>query len=591
MFSGFSVWDDEGYLLATVKAVVDHHVLYDQIYTLYGPFYYLVEWLFYAVTGLAPSHDCVRLIGWMLWPTCTVLLTWPVYRITRSVVLGAFTLIVVMRLLVFFAWDPGHPEEICLALLAGVILGLTGISSTVSAGRMVALGVLAASICQTKINLGVYVCLALLLALLAALRGNKWRNVLLAATAATSLVLVTGIMTPLFHFSWVREYWVLFIASFCTVLPAAFIAKSEVVIGARSWVTLVSAFALAYAAAILPFLARGTTISAFLYGTIFQHKDFSQHWANASALGAGTILCSACSLCLFLLWLIKPGNQTLLAALQLFKAVLALPAAYLLLLYRMDWPVGVKIMTFAAPFTWLLLLLPTVENGASTRFPRIALAFISVFVNLYAFPVAGSQNLFAIVPLALVIAIFLHDGLVSLALRTARLPQFWPKVLAAAAGFVLTAYGYLHDLRAERYRYTGTPSLALPGAVRVHDYPKRVKTFQWLTHKIDARCSSFFSMPGFFSLYFWTQEDSPTLKMINNPGFLDNPRQHLILRDLTTKDTPCIVYSPDLMAFFHASDFLQSSPIGQYLKSNFVTADQRDGYQFMVRKGTALAKR
>ncbi len=171
MFSGFSVWDDEGYLLATVKAVVDHHVLYNQIYTLYGPFYYLVEWLFYAVTGFAPSHDCVRFIGWFLWPTCTVLLAWPVFRVTRSLVLSAFTLVAIMRMLIFFQWSPGHPEEICLTLLGCLIVCLTGITRIASLPRMAAFGALCAALCQTKINLGVYVTLAVLLVLFAGFAG------------------------------------------------------------------------------------------------------------------------------------------------------------------------------------------------------------------------------------------------------------------------------------------------------------------------------------------------------------------------------------------------------------------------------------
>ncbi len=396
-------------------------------------------------------------------------------------------------------------------------------------------------------------------------------------------------MAPLFRFSWDRIYFCLFAIALCTVLGTALFTRVDAVIPSRGWGFMAAGFAVAYAAIITPFLARGTTIRAFLYVTIFQHKDFTHHWFRATDLGIGTVFCSVCSLALFLTWLNNKNRarnqQSYLSALQILKLVLALLVAYLLLCRPMNWPLGVIIMAYVAPFTWLVLLPPPGENAQSTRFARIAIAILSVFVNLYAFPVAGSQSLFAVLPLVPVIAICLYDGLVFLSLRSASLSYFWPKLAAAALATLLIAYTYLHSARYFRYLYTGTPSLALPGAARIHDYPNRVKTFQWLAQQIDARCSSFFSMPGLFSLYFWTKQDSPTLMMMNDwPGFLSSSQQQVVIRDLSDRNTACVVYDPALVSFFHASAAIPSSPLAHYIQSEFVTVDRRDGYEFMVRK-------
>ena len=39
MFTGFSAYDDEGYMLTALKSYVNHGHLYDQVFTQYGPFY------------------------------------------------------------------------------------------------------------------------------------------------------------------------------------------------------------------------------------------------------------------------------------------------------------------------------------------------------------------------------------------------------------------------------------------------------------------------------------------------------------------------------------------------------------------------
>jgi len=39
MFSHFGFWDDEGYLMETVRSMLQGHRVYDEIYMLYGPFY------------------------------------------------------------------------------------------------------------------------------------------------------------------------------------------------------------------------------------------------------------------------------------------------------------------------------------------------------------------------------------------------------------------------------------------------------------------------------------------------------------------------------------------------------------------------
>ena len=585
-FFNLNSFDDEGYLLATVKAFVEHHALYDQIYTLYGPFYYLVEWLFYGVTGFAPSHDCVRLIAFVLWSFCAAMLSWPVYHMTRSLLLSGFTLVVAVQTLVFFQWSPGHPEEICLALLACLLVLLCGVSGEISKRRMLAFAILAAAIAQTKINLGLYVSLAILLSLLLTLSKGRSRTIMLAATGMLSVVLIAGIMSSLFRFSWVRDYFCLFLIAFSTVLIGAFFMRLDAVISRNSWYVLILAYVLTYTAILVPFLLRGTTIWGFFYATIWQHRNFTKHWFRASAFGAGTLFWSACSLLLFAAWLLKfAKHQRFLLALQWLKGILGACAAFQLLIHRANWPICPIIMSFIAPFTWLILIEPVSKGIDPKQFGRVALALISVFVNLYAFPVAGSQDLFAIIPMISVIALFLHDAVAEISVRNWIVLSSRVWRTAAIGASILIAASYVRELSRSYLEYSRNAPSPLPGSTHIHVSPEQASTFQWLTQEVDNRCPSFFSMPGLFSFYFWTRQTSPTLMMMNDwPGFLDQSQQEIVVRDLVKLSTTCIVYNPSLIKLFHAENLLPSSPLAQYIQSNFVTTDQRAGYELMVRK-------
>ena len=72
MFTGISQYDDDGYLLISVRKLLDGHRMYDDVFTQYGPFYYAVNWLFYT-TGIPVSHDSERLFAIVLWLLAAVL--------------------------------------------------------------------------------------------------------------------------------------------------------------------------------------------------------------------------------------------------------------------------------------------------------------------------------------------------------------------------------------------------------------------------------------------------------------------------------------------------------------------------------------
>jgi hypothetical protein len=77
MFTGFSVWDDEGTLLLTVRQFLGGMKLYDQIKG-YGPVYYSYNWIRIA-SGTPATHDTVRMSSLIPWLLTALVCAWIVY--------------------------------------------------------------------------------------------------------------------------------------------------------------------------------------------------------------------------------------------------------------------------------------------------------------------------------------------------------------------------------------------------------------------------------------------------------------------------------------------------------------------------------
>src|SRR5262245_64052464 len=60
MFSGFQDYDDEGYLLISLRDYARGGVLYDQVYTQYGPAYYQLLTAVFGLFGLPFTHTAGR---------------------------------------------------------------------------------------------------------------------------------------------------------------------------------------------------------------------------------------------------------------------------------------------------------------------------------------------------------------------------------------------------------------------------------------------------------------------------------------------------------------------------------------------------
>src|SRR5262249_16063728 len=164
MFSIFHFYDDEGCILITVRSFIDGHALYDDVFSMYGPLPVLLKWVLFTATGQPVGHDAGRLLSLASWLATSALAGAIALRLTGSLVAGCVGMVFVFQGLGLTTWEPGHPQELCALLLVLVVLLATfvGLKSGRRAVPIVAaLGIAAGCLAMSKINVFVFLMLAL----------------------------------------------------------------------------------------------------------------------------------------------------------------------------------------------------------------------------------------------------------------------------------------------------------------------------------------------------------------------------------------------------------------------------------------------
>jgi hypothetical protein len=601
MFTGFSPWDDDGYVLIGIRSLLHGRRLYDDIYSQYGPFYYLVHWIVYSAFRQPVSHDVERFIGVVLWLLSAILWARVVYLLTRSPVWAALAFFLATKLLQFFPWSAGHPEEICMALLSALAVIACGLSPMRAGRGAAALAAVVAALALTKVNIGLYLAIAIGLILLKATPPTRFQRFALLSLSCAGIVLPVALMSPLLGFSWTRIYC--FTATLligATIVLADGASPRSFLTGRIWWIAALS-FMGSVLLVTFPFFFHGTSFRALLYMTVLQHAGFARNFYVPALVGRKSLLMTGFSLVLLVAVCLRkrrsatrelapdsggaPASDWIGAGLLGIKTAAGLGCAVAVVGLNVN--AALFIFKYCTPFIWLVLLHPAEATAEEPRAGRFALCVIAAFTYLYAFPVAGNQLGFASVPVAIVSLLLLRDGTQGIAkFFPAELPYRRALRIAPALASLLILALFLHELRSAYRSYTNTnsASLGMPGAERIRVTRRTAGVYRWIKQNLDS-CQAIYSMPGLFSLYFWTAKEPPTdLTAGDSIGLLNEAQQRTVANDLSRYRGMCIVYSPALVEFWRRGQDLSRSPLLHYIQTEFTRAASYDGYFIMKRK-------
>jgi hypothetical protein len=590
LFTGFSDWDDEGSLMMSVKQYLQGYTLYADMPSGYGPVYYFYNSAVRTLSGTAVTHNATRFGAILpLLMTCLIC-AWYIFQFTRSLVLASAVHISTFLLLGFFGYEPGHPQELCILLLVSFIAAGQLVSSRRWHSLGISLlGIIAAALCLVKVNIGVFMVLAAALAFLFHLPDGRLTRAATVIAAAAAISLPFILMKSRLDDFRTQAFCVVVAASIISVMLRLIALPRIESIRARDCWIAIGSFAAFFAGTLLYLETRGIGLFAILDSLVLSNLRLSvlsrvwyvppplaRLWIQWAIVGTATALVlnrletdehvahESVSWVLFPLKLLF-GAAT--AALGFFRITLG----------------------FAPPFAWLALTPPSGEARASQSFPRTLLCSAGILQTLYAYPAAGSQREFIKIPLLLIAALCVADGASGLSFRT----RLSPRTLKWAMAVLLIAVpvSYLALIHRSQQTYNALPSLALRGAERIHVEAEEARQYQWLTNNIENYCDVMFGLPNIPSLHFWTARD-PVTTLIWDGWILNATaeQQNAVQSALAKHRDACIVYNPDLVAFWNRTGDLdvEALPLVRYIRSEFKTLAETNHYSLLIRNDRPL---
>ncbi|HEY2480200.1 MAG TPA: hypothetical protein VGI17_15915 [Solirubrobacterales bacterium] len=596
MFSGFSAYDDEGYMLTALKSFVNHGHLYDHVFTQYGPFYYDFWGGFFSLFSIPVTHDSGRSVVMVLWVLSSLLFGLGILRITRSIILGLGTQILTFAALEVLTNEPMHPVSSIALMLALIVVISTFVGKGESRWAMGLLGAVVAALVLTKINVGAFAVVSVALACAVSYQqfwGRRWPRILVELVFLAIPVLL---MASKFDEGWARHYSVHVFATALAVVIA--LRANQPVrrrIGELRW--LIGGFLVLAVASCLAVLVTGTSIHGLIDGVIRQPLRQSNAFTIRMELSRREYAFDLLSVGAALAYWYASRRRTepgpaWLALGSVFAIVVGLTMAFSVVGQLL--PFNDRSLTGYAlsmlPFVWVALATTTTgEETQGFAFARLLLPLLAVLQGLHGFPVAGSQTLLSVVLVVPVGALCVSNGVRGLSRLVTVEPDrlallgFGALVTVVIAWFVVVTY--LRDpLRQSRGSYHTSYELELPGAHDIHlGNPEEVRLYENVAHAMQENCRQTVMEPGMDSFYLWSEEEPPSLTATGWETLFDDEAQEQVIEDTASIEGLCLLRNKERAAGWG----LREGPLVTYLEHGFKLIGKWDEYELLRREGPA----
>jgi hypothetical protein len=539
IFTRFAPYDDEGYLMISLRSFLSGVPLYEELYTQYGPAYYQFFGAVFRLFDMPVDHDHGRLVSLSCWSLS-----------------GA---------------------------LSVLVASLGAAPRLNRAGGAVA-GVMVALLALTKINVGLFAVLSF--TLVAACLSPWLKKRPLIAYAA---VLVHGAVPFALIGSMLSEPWsfryALLVSSAIVLLGVALVRQNSPLPS-----TLVVAAGVSFLATALLVLStaiiEGTTLMGLARGIIFDPIRHPGIYSIPLFLLPHPIeLFSGALLLCALAWRrLGVTERTGELAEGIWRLVLGAVIMYSASGIGPAWHFQFTLV----PLLWLVAFAPTGSAGPpALASGRSLLPAVAVFQTLHAYPVAATQivlSAFLLVPAG---AICVADGLgqiqrASGEVRTIAIRAFSAAALIGAVG--LSAWRVREYLQPDLALYGRTRSARLSGAQRLRLPHPQAEHLEWVTEAVRQQCSTFLTYPGMNSFYLWSQLPPPSYINVGAWMYLlDDQAQRSIVEAARARSRLCLVRAVPVVQVWARGRPLPRGPLDFYLERGFVPYGKRGHYELLVK--------
>lgn len=601
IFTQFAAYDDEGTLLVSLHAFAQGDVLYRDIYSPYGPFYYELFGGLFALTGWTVSTDASRLIVIVVWITTSVLFGVSSQRLTSRLALGVAGTIVAFGVLGVLVNEPMHPHGLAVLLLGCLTLLIASEPARRISLAGAGAGALLALLTLTKVNLGALAIAAVVLAAVLTvepLHRRRWlRWLAIMAFFAMPVVLMGRDLQDV----WVRDFILFEFLGAAAIVAAAWPARPRNGEGdallSRWLLSAAVGFALAFLAVLGGILLTGPAPLDVFDGVITQGTRIrdvftipfalppaAMDWGIAAV--AGAVLTA---------WLasrdtgaptVWPGLLRIATGLTIwFTVAQAAP-------FSLNPPANQ--VTLPIALAWVAAIPPhRMREVSYRRFVRVLLPALAVTETLQAYPVAGSQVRIAALMFVPVGALCLADGLKalrewSIARGPGALERFG---IAVTVAIVAVAGKFAFDeivrpAMTNAVAYRNQQALPFPGTGLMHLASPQADEYKRLVQLLhDRGCTTFVGYPNVNSLYLWSSIDPPKPSA---PGawvaVLEDGEQQRVVDEMSASPRPCAIRNDSLAGGWLQGAPPPGTPIVRYVFSEFKPVARVGDFQFLVPK-------
>lgn len=584
LFTTFMVYDDEGYVLFSLKNFVEGGGLYERVYSQYGPFFYLFNQLLHlGGAGVDFTNTSARLLTGCYWLATTALCGAMVWRATRSHVGAVITAAGVFLHLWSMTSEPSHPGGLIVFLVA--LAGWAGVRWHTQPRRLaVILGLVGAALCLTKINVGVFL-FAGAAAWWALELDEPWlgRRARAWLVGAVMAFLPLALMRQQLGLPWVVTFALVSGAAGAATVLAAARGATAITRGKDLRALFLAAAGLTVLTAV-GILLQGTSLTGLLEGVLLGPLRHPQLYVAQVNWRAGAVACAL-------------GSLALASAATAWRPAWAVTAIAIARLLATAWFFLAWIFTglihphafvlsYALAMTWLFVF--PLGGDAGTQPARAWLALLLIPQALHAFPVAGSQiswGTFLWVPLAVIAAC---DAFRRFALASA--PMRRGLGVAAIAVLVGLTVRCVQSAQLGVTRARESARLRLPGANALLLPENLATTLRALSLNAVTHADVLFSLPGMHSFHLWTEVPPPTPANATHWfSLLSAAQQEAIRVRLAASPRSCVIVQRDILAFLERNGIATDSPLARWLRENYEPAFTLQTYEFWVRKGRTIA--
>jgi hypothetical protein len=556
-FSSLPDYDDEGSYLVIMREFLKHGSLYRHTGSAYGPFYFSFIGGIYSLIGQQPTPFNARVIALLMTSAESAFLAATVFRVTRSKLAAALCQVAAFCLLIQIVGPQAlHPSLTIVLLLSILAYALASYAMDKRPALLGVAGVMVGALTLTKVNIGVLAAAAVIVGWV--IGNERCGKVLQVLVGAGALILPFVIAFK--RLDQLAPVMFVALVSLSLLLVYAPLWVDRITFPARALVPAVWGLIGALIASVVWPLVRGTPPASLFRGVLIAPLGQVETLELPARVQFGwvAIIVTMAGAYAALARNKHDGEPTLFGSPLLPHVALVLAGL---------WVFGLGLSgTFGA---WLpaIALIPALAwiSGAPPK-TRRALRFLvplAILQILHAYPVAGAQKQWGSVLLFVPCAIAIATGLQRI--------SAWTKAGVAARTLAVGALCLVVALTLGQWPgtiwrdYTYDPPLGLAGTrlMRV-DRPVALN-LRRLTEVVRNNCDTFYSAPGFDSLYIYTGLEPPTGLLRNWPGAHKASEQREIASDLAAAEAAgkrvCIVRNLPKMSSWQASSY-GDGPLG-----------------------------